>query len=186
MKKIMITGLVVVFLLVTASSLQAQKLYIGGLLGYSMQDLEVPTLEFDQDNSLFYGGMLGLSFMGFAIEAQYMRSDYDIVQTVSGIVDWDGETLEYQYIGANLKFTPISVKILKLYLTAGYGSYTTDISNVGKDSDWSWNAGAGIELRFSKLGIVFEGRYRPGDVLMDGQPLDLGNYSLGLGILLYF
>jgi len=186
MKKIMISGLVVVFLLVSASSLQAQKLYIGGLLGYSAQDLEVPNITFEQDNSLFYGGQIGLNFMMFAVEAQYMRSDYEIVQTVSGVVDWDGKTLEYQYVGANLKFTPISLKILRLYLTAGYGTYTADIEDVGKESDWSWNVGLGAELRISKLGILFEGRYRPGDIVIEGVDLELGNYSFGVGINLYF
>ena len=186
MKKIMISGLVVAFLLVSASSLQAQKLYIGVLLGYSAQDLEVPNLEFDQDTSLFYGGQIGLNFMMFAVEAQYVRSDYEIVQTVSGVVDWDGKILEYQYVGANVKFTPISLKILRLYLTAGYGSYAVDIKDVGKDSDWSWNVGAGVELRLSKLGILFEGRYRPGVVVIEAEDLNLGNYSFGVGINLYF
>jgi hypothetical protein len=186
MKKIMISGLVVAFLLVSASGLQAQKLYIGAQVGYHAQNLEVPTLEFDQGTSLFYGGQIGLNFSMFAIEATYIRSDYEIVQTVSGVVDWDGETLQYQYVGANVKFVPISLKVFKLYLTGGYGTYTADIETVGKESEWGWNAGGGIEFRLSKIGILFEGKYRPGEVEIEGETLDLGNYSFGVGINIYF
>lgn len=186
MKKIMISGLVVAFLLVSASSLQAQKLYIGVQGGYWAQNLEFPSLDFDQGTSLFYGGQIGLNFMMFAVEATYIRSDYDIVELVSGVVDFNGETLEYQYVGANVKFTPISLKILRLYLTAGYGQYTADITNIGDGKDWGWNAGAGVELRLSKLGILFEGKYRPGEVEIEGELLDLGNYSFGVGINIYF
>lgn len=182
----MISGLVVAFLLVSASSLQAQKLYIGVQGGYWAQNLEFPSLDFDQGTSLFYGGQIGLNFMMFAVEATYIRSDYDIVELVSGVVDFNGETLEYQYVGANVKFTPISLKILRLYLTAGYGQYTADITNIGDGKDWGWNAGAGVELRLSKLGILFEGKYRPGEVEIEGELLDLGNYSFGVGINIYF
>ncbi len=182
----MISGLVVAFLLLSASGLHAQKLYIGAQLGYHAQSLEVPTLEFDTGTSLFYGGQIGLSFAMFAIEATYIRSDYEIVQTVSGVVDWNGETLVYQYIGANVKIIPISLKFLKLYATGGYGTYLADIKNVGDDNDWGFNFGGGVELRISKIGILFEGKYRPGEVAIEGQTLDLGNYSFGAGINIYF
>ena len=186
MKKIMISGLVVAFLLVSASSLQAQKLYIGVQGGYYAQNLDFPTLDFEQGTSLFYGGQIGLNFMMFAVEATYIRSDYEIVELVSGVVDFDGETLAYQYVGANVKLIPISLAVFKLYLTAGYGTYTADITNVGKESDWGLNYGAGVELRISKIGILFEGKYRPGEVEIEGQSLDLGNYSFGVGINIYF
>ncbi|MGD2295042.1 MAG: outer membrane beta-barrel protein [Candidatus Aminicenantes bacterium] len=186
MKKIMISGLVMAFLLVSASSLQAQSLYIGVQAGYHAQDLAVPTLEFDQGTSLFYGGQIGLNFMMFAVEATYIRSDYEIVQAAAGIVDWDGQTLAYQYVGANVKLIPISLAVFKLYLTAGYGTYTADIKTVDKESDWGLNYGAGIELRITKIGILFEGKYRPGEVEIEGATLDLGNYSFGVGINIYF
>lgn len=181
----MIFGLVVAFLLVSASSLQAQKLYIGAQAGYHTQDMAVPTLEFDQGKSLFYGGQIGLNFSTFAVEATYLRSDYEIVQAASGIVDWDGETLVYQYIGANVKLIPISLAVFKLYLTGGYGTYTADIKTVDKESDWGLNYGAGIELRFSNIGVLFEGKYRPGEVEIEGATIDLGNYSFGVGINIY-
>ena len=184
----MISGLVVMFLLVTASNLQAQKLYIGVQGGYWAQNLEFPTLDFDQGTSLFYGGQIGLNFGMFAVEATYIRSDYEIIELVSGVVPFEGETMEYQYVGGNVKLTPISLKILRLYLTAGYGQYTADITNISitDNKDWGWNAGAGVELRLSKIGILFEGKYRPGEVEVSGEVLDIGNYSFGVGINIYF
>ena len=182
----MLSGLVLAFLLLSASSLQAQKLYLVVQAGYHAQNLEVPTLEFDTGTSLFYGGQIGLSFAMFSVEATYIRSDYEIVQTVSGVVDWDGETLVYQYIGANVKLIPMSLKLLKVYLTGGYGTYLADIKDIGDDRDWGFNFGGGIEIRLSKIGILFEGKYRPGEVSIEGQALDLGNYSFGAGINIYF
>ena len=62
MKKIMISGLVVAFLLVSASGLHAQKVYIGIQAGWTQSELELPDLaseEFGKESALFYGGRLG-------------------------------------------------------------------------------------------------------------------------------
>ena len=139
MKKIMVPGLVFAFLVLFASGLHAQKLYIGGFAGYSSSTPKLPGAdEFDPKASLFYGGRLGLKISMLAIEATYIRSDYEIVQTVTGVVDWNGETLEYQYVGVNVKLFPFSLAIFKPYITGGYGIYLTEISNGGILTPCAW------------------------------------------------
>jgi hypothetical protein len=189
MKRLMISGLVVAFLLVSASGLHAQKLYIGAQVGYSTSTPELPDLgseDFGAGNSLFYGGRLGIKYSILAIEATYIRSDYEIEQTVSSVVDWNGETLEYQFVGVNVKLFPFSLAIFKPYITGGYGIYMTDISNVGKDNEGGYNYGVGLELQFANIAIVAEGKRRVGNATIDGNDLELGNYSLAVGINIYF
>jgi hypothetical protein len=189
MKKIMIPGLVVAFLLVSASGLYAQEIYIGIQAGWTQSELELPDLaseEFGKENALFYGGRLGLKFSAFAIEAVYIRSDVDIVQTVSSVIDWNGETMEYQFVGVNAKLFPFSFAIFKPYITGGYGIYLTEISNIGKDNKGGYNFGVGLELQFSNIALVVEGKRRIGNATIDGEDLDLGNYSVAGGINIYF
>lgn len=189
MKKIMISGLVLAFLLVSASGLQAQKLYIGAQVGYSSQSPTLPdlqTLEFNKVDSFFYGGRLGLKFMMFAVEANYIRSDYTFDQTVTGVIDWDGEELQYQFIGVNAKLFPFSIAMFKPYVTAGYGVYLAEIKNIGDDNKGGYNVGAGIELKISKIALVVEGKYRYGKVNIEGEDLELGNFTLSGGINIYF
>ena len=190
MKKIMVPGLVFAFLILFASGLQAQKLYIGAQVGYSTSTPELPDLaseDFGKDTALFYGGRLGLKFSMLAIEATYIRSDYEIVQTVTGVIDWDGETMEYQFVGVNAKLFPFSIAFLKPYITGGYGIYITEISNVGKgDNKGGYNFGVGLELKFANIALVAEGKRRVGNATIDGNDLELGNYSLAAGINIYF
>lgn len=189
MKKIMISGLVVAFLLVSVSGLHAQKVYIGAMAGWTQSELELPDLgseEFGKESSLFYGGRLGLKFSMFAIEAVYVRSDYEIVQTVTGVIDWNGETMEYQFVGVNAKLFLFSLAVFKPYITGGYGIYLTEISNIGKDNEGGYNFGIGLELQFSNIALVVEGKRRVGNATIDGENLDLGNYSISGGINIYF
>ncbi|MGD8535395.1 MAG: outer membrane beta-barrel protein [Candidatus Aminicenantes bacterium] len=189
MKKIMVPGLVFAFLILLASGLHAQKLYIGAQVGYSTSTPELPDLtseDFGKDTALFYGGRLGVKFSMLAIEATYIRSDYEIVQTVTGVVDWDGETMEYQFVGVNAKLFPFSIAIFKPYVTGGYGIYLTNISNVGKDNEGGYNFGVGLELQFANIALVAEGKRRVGNATIDGNDLELGNYSLAVGINIYF
>jgi hypothetical protein len=187
MKKIMVPGLVFAFLILFASGLHAQKLYIGALAGYSSSTPKLPGAdEFDPKASLFYGGRLGLKISMLAIEATYIRSDYEIVQTVTGVVDWDGETMEYQFIGVNAKLFPFSLAFFKPYITGGYGIYMTEISNIGKDNEGGYNFGVGLELQFANIALVAEGKRRVGNATIDGNDLELGDYSLAVGINIYF
>lgn len=185
----MISGLVLVFLFLFASGLQAQDLYIGAMAGYASSSPKLPdlsTLEFDKSDSFFYGGRLGLKFSMVAVEAVYLRSDYKMDQLVVGVVDWDGETLEYQFVGLNAKIFPFSLAMFKPYVTGGYGIYFTKIEGIDDDRKGGYNFGVGLELQFANIALVVEGKYRKGEATIDGNNLELGNYSLAAGINIYF
>jgi len=189
MKKIVISGLVFVFLFASASALQAQEIYIGALVGYSSETPKLPDIqdiEFDTNATLFYGGRLGLKISMFAIEAMYIRAGHELTEVGTSVIGWDGRELEYQYIGANVKLFPFSLAVFHPYLIGGYGYYMAEIQGIGEDNTGSYSVGVGLELKFSKIALVAEGKYRRGDVVIDGNDLELGNYSLNVGLNIYF
>ncbi len=194
MKKVAVSGLALALVLVLASGLQAQGIYIGVQAGYSAEKPKLPddlNSVFESDASFFYGGRLGLKMMMFAVEANYLRAGHELVQTVVGDVNWDGIELTYQYIGVNAKLFPLSLPIppvasIRPFLTAGYGVYTADLKEVDKDSKGSYNAGLGLELKISKIALLVEGKYRKGKVTIEGRELELGNFSISGGVNIYF
>jgi hypothetical protein len=191
MKKIVISGLVFVFVFASVSALNAQEIYIGALAGYSSETPTLPDIqdiELDSKATLFYGGRLGLKISMIAIEAMYIRASHELTQIGTGVIDWDGRDLEYQYIGANVKLFPLSLAVFHPYLMAGYGYYMAEIQGLpdNKDQTGSYSVGAGLELKFSKIALVAEGKYRRGDVVIDGNDLELGNFSLNVGLNIYF
>lgn len=189
MKKIVISGLVFVFLFASASVLHAQEIYIGALVGYSTETPKLPDIqdvEFNTNDTLFYGGRLGVKISMFAIEAMYVRAGSELEEIGTSVIGWDGREMEYQYIGANVKLFPLSIAIFHPYVMAGYGYYLAEIQDVGDDKTGSYSVGVGLELKFSKIALVAEGKYRRGDVVIDGNDLELGNYSLNVGLNIYF
>lgn len=189
MKKIVIYGLVFVFVFASVSALHAQEIYIGALAGYSSEKPKLPDIqdiEFESDATLFYGGRLGVRISMIAIEAMYIRAGHELTQIGAGVIDWDGRELEYQYIGANVKLFPFSLAIFHPYLIGGYGYYMAEIKDIGDDKTGSYSVGVGMELKFSKIALVAEGKYRRGDVEIEGNNLELGNYSLNVGLNIYF
>lgn len=187
MKKIMITVLALAFILAAASVVHAQAVYVGAQVGYTTQKPKLPDFQNIRfDDTLFYGARVGLKVAMFAVEASYLRSDHNIIQAVDGLIDWRGSDLEYQFIGVNVKFFPLSLAVLHPYLTAGYGYFIADVRDIDKDSGGSYNAGVGLELKFGKISILAEGKYRKGKAVIDEIDLDLGKYSLSAGINFYF
>jgi hypothetical protein len=189
MKKIVISGLVFVFLFASVSALRAQEIYIGALVGYSTETPKLPDVqdvEFSTNDTLFYGGRLGLRISMFAIEAMYVRAGSELEEIGTSVIGWDGREMEYQYIGANVKLFPFSLAVFHPYVMAGYGYYLAEIQDVGDDKTGSYSVGVGLELKFSKIALVAEGKYRRGDVVIDGNDLELGNYSLNVGLNIYF
>jgi len=191
MKKIVISGLVFVFLFASVSALHAQEIYIGALVGYSTETPKLPDIqdvEFDTNDTLFYGGRLGLKISMIAIEAMYIRAGSELDEIGTSVIGWDGRKMDYQYIGANVKLFPFSLAVFHPYLIGGYGYYMVEIQGLpdNKDQTGSISVGLGLELKFSKIALVAEGKYRRGDVVIDGNDLELGNYSLNVGLNIYF
>ena len=197
MKKIIVSGLVLACLLLFASGLHAQKLYVGFLAGYSAQSPKIPDSvnEFAKDSSLFYGARIGLKVMMFSVEGIYFRAAHELIQEHVGDVDWSlYNEMDYSYIGVNAKFFPISVPLppvgsFRIFGSAGYGSYTADIKTLtnGKDTNGGLNFGGGLELKLSKISFLVEGRYHTRSTFtIDDVELELGKFFINGGINLYF
>ena len=195
MKKFIVTGLVFVCLLLFASGLHAQTVYVGVLAGYSAQSPEVPGSvdEFAKDSSLFYGFRLGVKIMMFSVEGIYFRAAHELIQEHVGDVDWsDNDEMNYGYVGVNAKFFPISVPLpplgsFRIFGSAGYGSNNADIRMVGKDSNTGLNFGAGVELKLTKVSFLVEGRYHTKSTFtIDDVELELGKFFINAGVNLYF
>lgn len=196
MKKILVPGLALTFFLLFTTGLRAQKLYLGIQVGYSTQKPSLPNvtdISFDSDASFFYGFRAGVKFMNLALEANYLRSAYELIQKgIGDEIDWDGKELNYSFLGVNLKFFPFSIPLppiasLHPYATAGYGIYGANIKDIKeKDNKGGYNVGAGLELKISKLSLLAELKYRHGKVVLEGEDVALGNFSFSAGVNLYF
>ena len=197
MKKIIVSSLVLACLLLFASGLHAQKLYVGMIAGYSAQSPKIPDSvnEFAKDSSLFYGARIGLKVMMFSIEGIYFRAAHELIQEHVGDVDWsEYNEMDYSYIGVNAKFFPISVPLppvgsFRFFLSGGYGSYTADIKLLtsGKDTNAGLNFGGGLELKVSKISFLVEGRYHTkSKFTIDNKELELGKFYINAGINIYF
>ena len=197
MKKFIVSGLVLACLLLFASGLHAQKLYVGILAGYSAQSPEVPdsVAEFAKDSSLFYGVRVGLKIMMFSVEGIYSRAAHELILDEMGDLEWgEKNDMDYSYIGVNAKFFPISVPLpplgsFRIFGSAGYGSYTTNFKDLtnGKDTKGGLNYGVGLELKISKISFLVEGRYHTRSTFtIDDVELELGKFFINGGINLYF
>ena len=196
MKKIIVSGLVLACLLLFASGLYAQKPYVGILVGYSAQSPKIPgsIAEFDTDSSIFYGARVGLKVMMFSVEGIYFRAAHELILEQMGDLEW-GEIndMDYSYIGVNAKFFPISVPLplgaIRIFGSAGYGSYTTNFKDLtnGKDTNGGFNFGGGLELKLSKISFLLEGKYHArSKFTIDDEELELGKFFINGGINLYF
>jgi hypothetical protein len=197
MKKIIVSGLVLACLLLFASGLHAQKLYVGILAGYSAQSPKIPggVAEFAKDSSIFYGARVGLKVMMFSVEGIYFRAAHELILEQMGDLEW-GEIndMDYSYIGVNAKFFPISVPLppigsFRIFASGGYGSYTTNFKDLtnGKDTNGGLNFGGGLELKLSKISFLVEGKYHArSKFTIDDVELELGKFFINGGINLYF
>ncbi len=197
MKKFIVSGLVFACLLLFASGLHAQKLYVGILAGYSAQSPKIPDSvnEFAKDSSIFYGARVGLKVMMFSIEGIYYRAAHELIQEHVGDVDWsEFDEMDYSYIGVNAKFFPISVPLppvgsFRIFVSGGYGSYTADIKLLtsGKDTKGGLNYGVGLELKISKISFLVEGKYHTKSTFtIANEELELGKFFINAGINIYF
>lgn len=196
MKRLLTCLLALLVFLSLGSGLYAQgKLYLGVLVGLSSQSPKLPTGsidEFTKESSVFYGARAGIKLLLFTVEGVYFRAAHKLIQDTVGDVDWNGKDLNYQFIGANLKFTPISIPLpsvasFNIFASGGYGVYTADIKTVDKDTNGGFNFGGGIELKLSKISVLAEGKYNLRSKFTIGnEELDLGNYTINAGINIYF
>jgi hypothetical protein len=72
-------------------------------------------------------------------------------------------------------------------LTFGYGTYTADIKDIGKDKSKGLNAGLGAEVFLGKkLSLLGEARYNPGSFEIETEEISIKNFTFHFGINFYF
>lgn len=161
----------------------------GGIFGgFSSQHPALPDVDFDADGAFVYGARVGLRVLMFGIEGGYFRAVHDISLKELALLDWDGQTVDYSYYGLNVKLF-FSLLVLHPYITAGFGYYTADISEIGDDAKAGYNFGGGLELALGKkFSVGVEGKWHhvtlDVDILHPG--LSVGDFTLTGGFNIHF
>jgi hypothetical protein len=169
------------FILAFASVPARAGFYLGARGGVTNQNAKAGEIEFDRDSTFFYGAQAGFKFSGFAIEGQFYHADHTLLSEAESLE----QAVDYNYFGFAGKLG-ISLAIVYPYLTVGYGTYAVELNEIGKESDWGWNAGAGIELLLGKIGIFGELKYTDFNVTFDTQEWDFGGLDLHFGLNIHF
>ena len=183
MKKILVLiGLICVFF---AGSAYGQ-FYLGLDGGVSSQKLTLEDVKFDSDTSFVYGLRLGFNFLFLAVEGQYFQVSHNMTLSDFPDINWGDRNIGYNYLGLNGKlFLPIP--FVRPYFILGYGYYTANVKDIGKDSVTDVNFGIGIELKLGQtFGILGEGKYHSGSFAIDESDLAVKNYTLTGGLNFYF
>jgi len=176
-----------VFCVVSVSVATAQSgFFIGVQGGWSMQEPSLEEVNFDSDSSFLYGARIGVKFMMIAVEANYFQAAHNLVVKELVAFDWDGVEVDYNYLGINARVY-IPLILVHPYFTVGYGSYSANLKDIGKDSSRGINLGLGVELHLGKkFSLMAEGKYHNAKVDIEGDDLKLKNYTLSGGFNIYF
>jgi opacity protein-like surface antigen len=124
--------------------------------------------------------------MMFAIEANYFHAAHNLVAKELVAFNWDGVEVEYSYLGLNLRVY-IPLIVVHPYFTVGYGSYSANLKDIGKDTNRGINVGLGVEVQLGDtFSLMAEGKYHNVKVDIDESELELKNYTLSGGFNIYF
>ncbi len=160
--------------------------FIGIQGGWSSQKPSLNGVEFNSNTTFLYGARVGVKFMMLAIEANYFQAAHNLEVKKLLTFDWDGHEMDYNYLGLNLRVY-IPLILVHPYFTVGYGNYSADIKDIGKDKNRGINVGIGVELHLGdKFSLLAEGKYHRVKVDIDENKLDLDNYTLIGGFNFYF
>jgi hypothetical protein len=162
------------------------QFYLGLDGGVSSQKLTLEDVKFDSDTSFVYGLRLGFNFLFLAVEGQYFQVSHNMTLSDFPEIGWGDRNVNYNYLGLNGKlFLPIP--IVRPYFILGYGYYTANVKDIGKDSVTDVNFGIGVELKLGQsFGILGEGKYHSGIFAIDESDLAVKNYTLTGGLNFYF
>ncbi|OGD25974.1 MAG: hypothetical protein A2Y56_09480 [Candidatus Aminicenantes bacterium RBG_13_63_10] len=189
MRKRLFVLTALLILLVSAPRAFGQlNIYVGPFGGFSSQHLSLPDVDFEADGAFVYGARLGLRILMFGVEGNFFRAVHNISLKELAMLDWDGQVVDFNYYGLNLKMF-FSLLILHPYITAGFGYYTADISEIGDDGKAGYNFGAGLELQLGKkfsLGIEGKWHHVTLDVDIHHPDLSLGDFTLTGGFNIHF
>jgi opacity protein-like surface antigen len=186
-KKVLRFFALAVFCCILVAGASAKNGFFIGLQGgWSMQKPSLEEVNFDSDSSFMYGARIGVKFMMFAVEANFFQSAHNlVVKDLVGFV-WDGVEVDYNYLGVNARLY-IPLIVVHPYVTAGYGSYSATLKDIGKDSTRGFNVGLGVEVNLGDtFALMAEGKYHKVKVDIEDSELDLKNYTLSGGFNIYF
>ena len=184
MRKILGKVIAVMLVVSAPASVSGQSFFLGGQLGLSIQKPSLEEVEFSTDTTYLYGVFAGIKFSSLALEFNYFQAAHDL--ELKELIDpWADREIDYNYVGLNLKiFLPIP--LLNPYLTGGYGTYRAKIPGIDKDANDGFNIGAGVELKLGDhLALRGEGKYHRVELDIDERDLELGDFTIVVGITFY-
>lgn len=150
--------------------------YIGARGGMSNQSVSSGAIDFNKNSAFLYGAQAGFKFLGLAVEGEYYRAGHDLLSPDSP----SARDMSYHYLGVNGKLG-VSLVVVYPYLTVGYGIYSVDLRDLGKDSDRAFNIGAGAEVRLGKVGLFAELRYTDFSMEISNLEWDFGGVDFHAG-----
>ncbi len=154
--------------------------------GWSSQKPGLDEVEFNSDRTFLYGARVGVKFMMLAVELNYFQAAHNLKVKELLTFDWHDREIDYNYLGLNLRVY-IPLVLVHPYFTAGYGNYSADIKDIGKDKNRGINVGIGVELHLGdKFSLMAEGKYHRVEVDIEDSDLKLDNYTLSGGFNIYF
>jgi opacity protein-like surface antigen len=154
--------------------------------GWSSQKPSLEDVKFNSDTTFLYGARVGVKFMMVAVELNYFQAAHSLEAKELLTFDWHNREIDYNYLGLNVRVY-IPLVLIHPYFTAGYGNYSANIKNIGKDKNRGINVGLGLELHLGdKFSLMAEGKYHRVEVNIEDNDLKLDNYTLSGGINIYF
>lgn len=186
MKKAITVVLLILAVAAAGANAEAAGFYLGLQGGVSKQKAKLSDIEFNADTSFLYGLKGGVKIATMALELSYFQAAHNLTSEGVSIDSWRNRAVDYNYLGANLKWI-FPLLVVQPYLTVGYGTYTADVHDFGKEKNGGFNAGAGVELLLGKkFSVSAEGKYHHVKLDIDAQNLSLGNFTLSGGLNFYF
>jgi len=157
--------------------------FIGLQGGWSSQKPGLDDVEFNSNTTFLYGARVGVKFMMVAVELNYFQAAHNLEVKELLTFDWNDRDIDYNY----LVRIYIPLVIVHPYLTAGYGNYSANIKDIGKDKNRGINVGIGVELGLGdKFSLIAEGKYHRVELDIEENDLKLNNYTLSGGFNFYF
>jgi len=184
-KKLVFVGILLVCLFGSKSAFGDGLFFIGLQGGWSQQSLNLKDIEFNKNTAFLYGARVGIRILTFVVEGNFYQAAHNVEFAGVGDFDWNSRQISYNFLGLNVRFF-LPFPMVNPYLTLGYGTYTADIKDIGKDKSGGWNAGLGLELFLGKkFSLLGEARYNYGKFDIKTEELTIKDFTFHLGINFY-
>jgi hypothetical protein len=187
MRKILAIGCMVFFMMIFVPDTSAQTgIYIGPHLGISIPKFTLEGIELNTETTFLYGVRAGLRVAMVGLEVDYFQAAHNLDLEQIAPFGWNEREVDYNYLGLNLRwFFPLV--FIHPYLTVGYGYYTTNISEIDKDTVRKLNAGVGVEIHIGKkFSLLAQGKYQNLDFDLDNLDFGFQDFTFSGGFNLYF